>query len=54
MLLVIDLCALSYYRKPSSDGAAELQNELEQLKKTLIASRKATTLDFLCFRAGRP
>lgn len=52
----LSACSLdfrSYYRKPSSDGAAELQTELETLKRTLIASRKATTLDFLCFRAAK-
>ncbi|KAK4057640.1 Exocyst complex component S5 [Microbotryomycetes sp. JL221] len=42
----------SYYRRPSPDSAAELQTELEGLKRTLVASRRATALQFLCFRAS--
>jgi len=30
----------AYYRRPSSDGAAELQHELQELKRTLVSSRK--------------
>ena len=52
----------AYYRRPSSDGAAELQHELQELKRTLVLSRKcvecaptvlrrrSTTLSYLCFR----
>jgi exocyst complex component 2 len=43
----------SYYRKPSPDSAGELQSELEGLKRTLVASRRATALQFLCFRKIR-
>lgn len=43
----------SYYRKPSPNSAAELQQELEGLKRTLVASRRATALQFLCFRRVR-
>lgn len=39
----------SYYRRPNS-SAQELQQELEGLKRTLVASRRATALQFLCFR----
>ncbi|BGP12574.1 hypothetical protein JCM10213_004839 [Rhodosporidiobolus nylandii] len=39
----------SYYRRPNS-SANELQQELEGLKRTLVASRRATALQFLCFR----
>lgn len=39
----------SYYRRPNS-SAQELQHELEGLKRTLVASRRATALQFLCFR----
>ncbi|GAA5969236.1 hypothetical protein JCM11641_007520 [Rhodosporidiobolus odoratus] len=39
----------SYYRRPNS-SANELQQELEGLKRTLMASRRATALQFLCFR----
>lgn len=41
----------SYYRRPTPNSATELQAELEGLKRTLVASRRATTLQFLCFRA---
>ncbi|CEQ38815.1 SPOSA6832_00273 [Sporobolomyces salmonicolor] len=40
----------SYYRRPTPNSAAELQQELEGLKRTLVASRRATALQFLCFR----
>ncbi|SCV68475.1 BQ2448_596 [Microbotryum intermedium] len=40
----------SYYRRPTPDSAQELQKELEGLKRTLVASRRATALQFLCFR----
>jgi exocyst complex component 2 len=44
----------SYHHRPDDgsgdDSAGELQRELELLKKTLTASRRATTLQFLCFR----
>ncbi|GAA6063763.1 hypothetical protein JCM10212_002715, partial [Sporobolomyces blumeae] len=40
----------SYYRAPTPNSAAELQQELEGLKRTLVASRRATALQFLCFR----
>lgn len=43
----------SYYRKPSSNSAGELQQELEGLKRTLMASRRATALQFLCMRRPR-
>jgi exocyst complex component 2 len=43
----------SYYRKPSANGAGELQQELEGLKRTLMASRRATALQFLAFKAPR-
>lgn len=42
----------SYYRRPTPNSAAELQSELEGLKRTLVASRRATALQFLCFRAA--
>lgn len=36
-------------------GEAEnLKRELEAVKRTLVASRKATALEFLCFRRARP
>lgn len=34
----------------AEDEAALLQRELEEVKKTLVASRKTTALEFLCFR----
>jgi exocyst complex component 2 len=40
----------SYYRRPTPNSAQELQQELEGLKRTLVASRRATALQFLCFR----
>lgn len=40
----------SYYRRPTANSASELQQELEGLKRTLVASRRATALQFLCFR----
>jgi len=40
----------SYYRRPTPNSASELQAELEGLKRTLVASRRATALQFLCFR----
>ncbi|KAI5478551.1 exocyst complex component sec5 [Pseudohyphozyma bogoriensis] len=43
----------SYYRKPSPNGAGELQQELEGLKRTLMASRRSTALQFLAFKAPR-
>lgn len=43
----------SYYRKPSPNSAGELQLELEGLKRTLVASRRATALQFLSFRRVR-
>ena len=43
------------YSPPSGgDGSAELQKELEQLKTTLTQARRATALQFLCFREKRP
>ncbi|KAK4055272.1 Exocyst complex component S5 [Microbotryomycetes sp. JL201] len=42
----------SYYRRPSPNSATELQTELEGLKRTLVASRRATALQFLCFRTS--
>lgn len=42
----------SYYRRPTPNSAAELQSELEGLKRTLVASRRATALQFLCFRSA--
>lgn len=39
------------YAPPSAgDGNVELQKELEQLKMTLTQARRATALQFLCFR----
>jgi exocyst complex component 2 len=35
---------------PPGEGAGELQAELEQLKLTLTQARRATALQFLCFR----
>lgn len=43
----------AYYRKPSPDSTGELQSELEGLKRTLVASRRATALQFLAFRKIR-
>ncbi|CAO1633663.1 unnamed protein product [Parajaminaea phylloscopi] len=34
----------------AADEAAVLQRELQEVKKTLVASRKTTALEFLCFR----
>lgn len=43
------------YAPPSAgDGNAELQKELEQLKMTLTQARRATALQFLCFREKKP
>lgn len=45
-----------YVREPGSRGEAEtasLQAELEGVKRILVASRKATALEFLCFRKPR-
>lgn len=39
----------SYYRKPSPNSAGELQQELEGLKRTLVASRRATALQVCLF-----
>ena len=42
------------YRPGNSGGEAnELQRELEQLKLTLTQARRATALQFLCFREKR-
>jgi exocyst complex component 2 len=45
-----------YVKQTGARGAEEdasLQNELESVKKILISSRKATALEFLCFRKAR-
>lgn len=44
----------AYSPPTSSSGGAELQRELEQLKMTLTQARRATALQFLCFREKRP
>ncbi len=41
------------YQRKSPDETELLKNELEVVKKTLVASRKATALQFLCFRRTR-
>ncbi|GAA5980926.1 hypothetical protein JCM10908_003921 [Rhodotorula pacifica] len=46
---IYKIISQSYYRRPDS-SAQELQAELEGLKRTLVASRRATALQFLCFR----
>lgn len=43
----------SYYRRPSPDGAGELQQELEGLKRTLMQSRRSTALQFLAFKKSK-
>ncbi|WFD33269.1 Exocyst complex component S5 [Malassezia cuniculi] len=42
-----------YSASAGAEGAATLQRELESVKGILIASRKATALEFLCFRRPR-
>lgn len=46
----------AYVPPPGGDpeGGNELQKELEQLKMTLTQARRATALQFLCFRERRP
>lgn len=41
------------YTRKSPDEASRLQTELESVKRTLVAARKATALQFLCFRRPR-
>ena len=41
------------YRRKSSEENELLKQELETVKKTLVTSRKATALQFLCFRRTR-
>ncbi|KDN41534.1 hypothetical protein K437DRAFT_249526 [Tilletiaria anomala UBC 951] len=41
------------YQRKSPDETELLKQELETVKKTLVASRKATALQFLCFRRTR-
>ncbi|KAM0755622.1 hypothetical protein T439DRAFT_295613 [Meredithblackwellia eburnea MCA 4105] len=43
----------AYYRRPTPNSSNELQQELEALKRTLVASRRATALQFLAFRKVR-
>ena len=41
------------YQRKSPDETEMLKQELEAVKKTLISSRRATALQFLCFRRSR-
>ena len=41
----------AYSRKPG--GAENLQQELDGVKKTLGETRRATAIDFLCFRPSK-
>lgn len=42
------------YARPSGSGSGdELQRELEGVKKTLYDSRKATQVEYICFRATK-
>lgn len=53
---IYQIISQKYVKQMGSRGAEEeafLQIELESVKKILIASRKATALEFLCFRKTR-
>jgi len=43
----------AYSRKGGADGKDQLQRELDGVKKTLHDSRRATAIEFLCFKAPR-
>jgi len=40
----------AYSRRPGSTGGESLQKELEGVKRTLHDSRRATAIEFLCFK----
>jgi len=40
----------AYSRRPGSAGSESLQKELEGVKRTLHDSRRATAIEFLCFK----
>lgn len=47
-----DVISSKYQQHRGSKDDGDLQKELEGVKKTLLASRKTTALEFLCFRKG--
>jgi exocyst complex component 2 len=51
---IYKIISQAYAPPPNGDGSSELQRELEQLKMTLTQARRATALQFLCFREKRP
>jgi exocyst complex component 2 len=53
---IYETISRKYVRGSGAAGTAEaeaLQRELESVKRTLVSSRKATALEFLCFRRPR-
>lgn len=51
---VYETVSEKYVRDPTSEvEASMLQRELEEVKKTLVSSRRHTALEFLCFRRTR-
>lgn len=53
---IYETISKKYVRAPGAEGdceTASLQSELENVKRILVASRKATALEFLCFRKPR-
>lgn len=53
---IYETISRKYVREGAAGAAAEaemLQRELEGVKRTLVSSRKATALEFLCFRKPR-
>lgn len=52
---IYKIISQAYRPQTGADGSSgELQRELEQLKLTLTQARRATALQFLCFRERRP
>lgn len=52
---IYKIISQAYRPQTGADGSnGELQRELEQLKLTLTQARRATALQFLCFREKRP
>lgn len=52
---IYKIISQAYRPQTGQDGSnGELQKELEQLKLTLTQARRATALQFLCFREKRP
>ena len=50
---IYELISQKYTREDEANTNVSLQAELENVKRILVASRKATALEFLCFRKPR-